>query len=213
MLPDFSKNFANQPSPTVAGGDKNTKQQGEIASQGPPVKKLDIRYMLSVLLLTFSIISIGGIFGLNAYLDREIASIESSIGVLEETIKTNEILDLAIFEKQAQALKDITISRGGYSLLLAEASKLVVPGVHYSTISLASKSNDGHTLVIKGVANSLIQYHQQIQRIEANEGILANGNFDRYSLQHNEGGGTTVLFTVSFNISMTEIAETPNNTS
>ena len=215
MLPDFSKNFANESSPTTVSGGKNMAQtqQEKVAPQGPPVKKIDIRYMLSVFLFTLSVIGVGAMFGINTYLDREIASIEKGIGTLEETIKTNDILDLAMFDKQTQTLKKLTTSRSGYLLILAEASKLVIPGVYYSSISIASSGDDGYTLVVKGVAGSLKQYHQQIQGIEGTEGVLAGGSFDGYTLQQDENGKTTVLFTVSFDIPLTEITETLNNAS
>ena len=221
MLPDFSKNFANQPSPapsnvpgsTVSADVKGAVQREKMMPQEDrPVKQIDIRYILAVLLLTFAIISVGGMFGFNAYLDREIVAIESGIDALEETIKINDILDLATFNKQIGTLQDLTISRGGYSLLLTEASKLVIPGVHYSSVSIAT-SDDGYTVVVKGVAGSLARYHQQIQQVEAAEGLLADGNFDGYSLQHSESGGTTVLFTVSFLVEAAEVGETLNNVS
>ena len=218
MLPDFSKNFANQPSPaspsTPSSSDtKDAVQREKVMPQKEQsVKQIDIRYILAVLLLTLTIISTGGMFGLNAYLDREILVIEGGIDTLEETIKINDILDLATFDKQIETLKDLTISRGGYSLLLAEASRLVIPGVHYSSVSIAT-SDEGYTVVVKGIASSLTQYHQQIQRIEAAEGLLAQGNFDGYSLQQNESGSIRVLFTVSFLVDATEISEVLNNVS
>ena len=214
MLPDFSKDVANKTTPGTAGGIKNTVQQEKIVPEEPStIKKVDIRYILAVILFTLSIISVGGMFGLNAYLDREIEVVESGIGVLEETIKINDILSLATFDKQTQVLKNLTISRGGYSLLLTEVARLVVPGVHYSSVSIASRDNKGYTITVKGVAESLERYHQQIQSIEKTEGLLANGSFDGYTLQHNEGEKTTVLFTVSFVVPTAEVAEILNTIS
>ena len=214
MLPDFSKDVANKTTPSTAGGIKNTVQQEKIVPEQPSaIKKVDIRYILAVILLTLAIISTGGMFGLNAYLDREIETVEGGIGVLEETIKINDILSLATFDKQTRVLKDLTISRGGYSLLLTEVAKLVAPGVHYSSVAITSRDSEGYTITIKGIAESLTQYHQQIQRIEKAEGLLANGSFDGYTLQHDEGGSTTVLFTVSFVVPTAEVAEILNTIS
>ena len=216
MLPDFSKNFANQPSPAspTPGDVKSAVQREKVMPQQEeePVKKIDVRYILAVLLLTFAIISTGGMFGFNAYLDREIVAIESGIETLEEVIKINDILDLATFDKQIGTLKDLTVSRGGYSLLLAEVSRLVIPGVHYSSVSIAT-SDEGYTVIVKGIASSLAQYHQQIQQVEASEGLLANSNFDGYSLQYAENGATTVLFTVSFLVDAVEVSEILNTIS
>lgn len=223
MLPDFSKNFANQPSPASpttsptmpkpSGDVKGAVQRENMMPQEErPVKQIDIRYILGVLLLTLAIIATGGAFGLNAYLDREIIVTEGSIEALEETIKINDIRDLATFDRQIDTLKDLTISRGGYSLLLAEASRLVIPGVYYSSVSIAT-SDEGYTVVVKGIAGSLAQYHQQIQRVEAAEGLLANSTFDGYSLQQSENGATTVLFTVSFLVDATAVGEILNNVS
>lgn len=216
MLPDFSKNFANQ-SPSapsrVPDDAKGVAQREQMLPQEEhPAKHIDIRYILAVLLFTFALISTGGMFGLNAYLDREIVAIESGIETLEEAIKIHDILALATFDKQIRTLKNLAISRGGYSLLLAEVSSLVIPGVHYSSVSVAT-SDEGYTVVVKGVASSLTRYHQQIQRIESVEGLLADGNFDGYSLQQNESGGTRVLFTVSFLIEAGEVSETLNTIS
>ena len=214
MLPDFSKNFAHESVSKKEGSAVGSAQREEVMPprQEPPVGRIDIRYILSVLLLTFSIISIGGLFGLNAYLDRETESIEGSIDELEVTVKTHDILDLALFDTRVQALKELTVSRSGYSLLLAEASKLVVPGVHYSLVSIVFDT-DGYTLSVNGVADSLAHYHQQIQRIETAEGLLAGGVFDGYTLQSTEGGGTTVLFTVTFKVSVTKVADLLNSLS
>lgn len=211
-LPDFSKNFANRMPPSAADSGKGAVQQEQAAPQQPSAKKLDIRYVFAVLLLVFSIIATGGMFGLNAYLDREIVGIEGRIEALEETIKVQDILSFATFDKQVRTLKDLSVSRGGYSLLLVEVSQLVVPGVHYSSVSIGSRDGE-YTLVVKGVADSLKQYHQQIQRIEAVEGLLADGNFDGYSLQHDESGGTTVLFTVSFTVPEAVVSEMLNGLS
>lgn len=206
MLPDFSKNFANQSPAASVGGKKDVVQRERVMPQAESsVTKIDVRYIVAVLVLVFAIIASGGMFGLNAYLDREIAVVESGIESLEETIKINDIIDLAIFDKQLRTLKDLTISRGGYSLLLAEVSRLVIPGVHYSSVSIAT-GEGGYAVTVKGVAGSLARYHQQIQRIEAAEGLLADGNFDGYSLQHSESGGTTVLFTVSFLVDAADIS-------
>ena len=214
MLPDFSKDVANKTTPGTTGGIKNTVQQEKIVPEQPStIKKVDIRYILAVILFTLAIISTGAMFGLNAYLDREIETVEGGISVLEETIKINDILSLATFDKQTQVLKNLTISRGGYSLLLTEVSKLVAPGVHYSSVSISSRDNEGYVITVKGIAESLTQYHQQIQRIEGAEGLLANGSFDGYTLQHDEGGSTTVLFTVSFVVPTAEVAEILNTIS
>ena len=216
MLPDFSKNFANESQPTISGGNKNMTQQEKeekAAPQGQPIKKVDIRYILAVLFLTASIIAVGAMFGINAYFDREITSIEGGIGTLEEAIKTNDILNLAMFDKRTQILKDLTTSRAGYSIILSEASRLVIPGVHYSSVSITSDADNSYSLIIRGIADSLTQYHQQIQRIEATEGMLAGGSFDGYSLQQSETGNTTVLFTVSFDIPLKEINDLLNSTS
>ena len=215
MLPDFSKNFANDPSlKKGADGADSVKREPVTPPQELSVQRLDIRYVLSVLLLTLSIVCVGGLFGLNAYFDREIASIESGIGALEEVIKTNDILNLAQFDMQVRALKELSISRSGYLLLLAEVSRLVVPGVHYSTVSIAFHDDvGGYVVSVKGVANSLIQYHQQIQRIESVEGALAGGVFEGYSLDRTEDGATTVLFTVSFEVSSEEVAALLENSS
>ncbi|MCY4577383.1 MAG: hypothetical protein OXB96_03125 [Candidatus Kaiserbacteria bacterium] len=205
MLPDFSKNFVSQASPH-ATSEKGVAQQEKVTPPVSPTKQVDVRYILAVLVLVLSIIGIGALFGLNAYLDREIVVIEENIGVLEETIKVHDIRNLATFDKQSRTLKNLAVSRGGYSLLLAEVSQLVIPGVHYSSVSITSV-NDSYTVTVKGVADSLVQYHQQIQHIEATEGLLADGSFDGYSLQHNESGGVTVLFTVSFVVTEAEVAE------
>ena len=216
MLPDFSKNFANDPSlKKGAGGADSVKREPVTPPQeDSPVHRLDIRYVLSVLLLVLSIIGVGGLFGLNAYFDREIASIENGIGALEEVIKTNDILNLAQFDMQVRALKELSVSRSGYLLVLAEVSRLVVPGVYYSTVSIAFHEDvDGYAVSVKGVANSLIQYHQQIQRIESAEGALAGGVFEGYTLDRTEDGATTVLFTVSFEVSSEDVAALLENSS
>ena len=216
MLPDFSKNFAKQSSPTSSGasaGDKEgvaVQQEKVMPRENSSVKQVDLRYILAVLVLVLTIISTGGIFGFNAYLDRQITAVESGITSLEETIKINDIRALETFNKQIETLKTLTVSRGGFSLLLAEVSGLVIPGVHYSSVSLTT-SDDGYVVVVKGIAGSLSQYHQQIQRIEAAEGLLANSAFDGYSLQHTEGGGVTVLFTVSFLVDSVAVSEVLNN--
>ena len=221
MLPDFSKNFAKQSPPVssgvAAGGTaastKGAVQREKVTPQEEPsVKRIDVRYILAVLVLVLTIVATGGMFGLNAYLDREVIAVESGIDALEEAIKINDIRDLATFDKQIQTLQDLTVSRGGYSLLLAEASRLVVPGVHYSSVSIAT-TDDGYTLVVRGVAASLARYHQQIQRVETTEGLLADGTFDGYSLQHSEDGGTTVLFTMRFLVEVAEISEALTTTS
>ena len=216
MLPDFSKNFAHQSppaSPDAPGDVKGAVQREQMMPQEEQTAKhIDIRYILAVLLFTFALISTGGMFGLNAYLDREIVAIESGIETLEEAIKIHDILALATFDRQIETLKNLTVSRGGYSLLLAEVSRLVIPGVHYSSVSIAT-SDEGYTVVVKGIAGSLTRYHQQIQRIESAEGLLAHGNFDGYSLQQNESGGTTVLFTVTFLVEAGEVSEVLNTIS
>ena len=225
MLPDFSKNFATQstksaqPSPASPASPSPpnamhgaVQRERVMPKEERTVKQIDIRYILGVLLLTFSIIGVGGVFGLNVYLDREISVVKGGIDALGEAIKINDIYDLVTFDRQIGTLQDLTISRGGYSLLLSEVSRLVIPGVHYSSVSIVT-NDEGYAVVVKGIAGSLAQYHQQIQRIEAAEGLLADGSFDGYSLQHSESGSTTVLFTVSFRIVSEAVGETLNNVS
>ena len=209
-LPDFSKNFADRIPPSAAGG--GAAQPEKAAPQQSSTKKIDIRYIFAVLILVITIVSTGLMFGLNIYLDREIAGIEGGIESLEETIKVNDILGYATFDKQIRTLKDLTVSRGGYSLLLAEASRLVVPGVHYSSVSIDSQGEE-YILVVKGVADSLREYYQQIQRIETTEGLLENSSFDSYSLQRDEGDVTSVLFTVSFVVPVAVVSEVLNSLS
>ena len=212
-LPDFSKNFADRVPPSAAGGGKGVAQPEKEVLQQSPAKKIDIRYIFAVLLLVIAIVSTGVMFGLNAYLDREIDDIEVGIEVLEEAVKVNDIFDIlgyATFDKQVRILKELTVSRGGYSLLLAKVSEFVVPGVYYSSVSIDSQE-DRYVLTVKGVADSLTRYHQQIQRIEKAEGLLVNGSFDGYALQRDEGGAATVLFTVSFVVPAAAVSEALNS--
>ena len=213
-LPDFSKNFADRIPPSAADGGKGkgVAQPEKEVLQQPSTKKIDIRYVFAVLLLVIAIVSTGAMFGLNAYLDGEIEGVEVGIEALEEAIKVNDILGYATFDKQVRTLKDLSVSRGGYSLLLTEVSRLVVPGVYYSSISIDSRGEE-YVLTVKGVADSLRQYHQQIQRIEAAEGLLKNGSFDGYALQRDEGGAASVLFTVSFVVPASAVSEVLNSLS
>ena len=211
-LPDFSKNFADRIPPGTADSGKGVAQPEKEVPQQSPTKKIDIRYIFAVLLLVIAIVSTGLMFGLNVYLDREIVSIEGGVEALEDAIKVNDILGYATFDKQVQTLKGLAVSRGGYSLLLSEVSRLVVPGVYYSSISIDSQGEE-YTLVVRGVANSLREYHQQIQRIETTEGLLENGSFDGYALQRDEGSVVTVSFTVSFVIPVASVSEVLNSLS
>ena len=213
-LPDFSKNFADRIPPSAADSSKNVAQPENEVPQQSSAKKIDIRYIFAVLLLVIAIISTGVMFGLNVYLDREVDDIEVGIEALEEAVKVNDIFDIlgyATFDKQVRILKDLTVSRGGYSLLLAKVSQLVVPGVHYSSVSIDSQE-DRYVLTVKGVANSLKEYHQQIQRIEKVEGLLKKrGSFDGYALQRDEDGAAAVLFTVSFVVPAAAVSEALNS--
>ena len=214
MSPDFSKNFATSASLKNAGnGGRNTVQEDSVPVSS--AAKKDIRYFLSVILFAFSLIGVGGAFGVNAYFDREITSVESGIEVLEETIKVNDITTLALFDRQVRTLKDLTISRSGYSLLLSEVSKLVISRVHYTSVSISFAADDTYSLVVQGSANSLAAYYQQMERFMAAEGLLEGVSFDNYSLQRDTDGRTTVLFVVSFEVSVSEVAavlagESPN---
>ena len=212
-LPDFSKNFANRIPPGTVDSGKGVAQPEKEVPQQPSAKKIDIRYIFAVLLLVIAIVSTGAMFGLNLYLDGEIVGIEGGIESLEAAVKVNEILGYATFDKQVRTLKDLTVSRGGYSLLLVEVSRLVVPGVRYSSVSIDSQDGE-YVLTVKGVADSLEQYHQQIQQIEMAEGLLKEkGSFDGYALQRNEGGRAAVLFTVSFVVPTAAVSEVLNSLS
>ena len=208
MLPDFSKNFANDTSAKKSDDAQAAPQQRATVPEQPP-KEFDIRYLLAVLLLVGSIVAGGGLFGFNAYLDREIATVEDGIVALEEVTKTNDILDLALFDMQVQVLKDLNTSRNAYLLLLTEVSKLVVPGVRYSAVTIGTDDEAGaYVLSVRATADSLIHYHQQIQSVESAEGILAGGVFEGYTLDQSEGRSTTaVLFSVSFKVPASIIAE------
>ncbi len=211
-LPDFSKNFADRIPPGAVDSGKDVAQPEKEAPQQSPAKKIDIRYIFAVLLLVITIVSAGLMFGLNVYLDREIVGIEGGIEALEDAVKVNDILGYATFDKQVRTLKGLTVSRGGYSLLLSEVSRLVVPGVYYSSISIDSQDGE-YILVVRGVADSLREYHQQIQRVETTEGLLENGSFDGYALQRDEGGASSVSFTVSFVIPVASVSEVLNSLS
>ena len=101
MLPDFSKNFATQTPPGAEGGSEGGAQHEKVLPQEErSSKQVDIRYILAVLLLTVAIVATGGMFGLNAYLDREIIIVESGIETLEEAIKIHDVIDLVTFDRQ-----------------------------------------------------------------------------------------------------------------
>ena len=208
MSPDFSKNFATNASLKNVGKKSQGTKQEDIASV-PATTKKDIRYFLSVILFALSIIGIGGMFGLNAYLDREIGSIEKNIGTLKEAVKADTIANLTLFDRQSRTLKDLNILRGGYSLLLTEVSKLVVPGVYYTSVSMVLKEGDTYTLIVKGSADSLSFYYQQMQKFLSADGVL-NGtvSFDNYSLRRTEGSKeVAVLFTTSFTVPTSDVME------
>ena len=206
MSPDFSKNFATNASLKGVGSGGGRDNTQENTASAPSTTKRDVRYFLSVLLFAFSVVGVGGMFGVNVYFDREIVSVEQGIGALEETIKVNDIATLALFDKQVRTLKGLTVSRGGYNLLLNEVSRLVVPSANYTSVSISFSGNDTYMLTVEGSADSLEAYYQQMEGFMAAEGLLEGVSFDNYSLRRDKEGNTTVLFTVSIEVPVSEVA-------
>ena len=202
MPPNFSKNFAN----TSLSGDETMQEAADTASSSET--KVDIRYVLSAIIFALSLVGVGATFGVNAYFDREIAALDSQIQQLEDAVKTSSIVELDLFDKQLRTLSDLAVSRNGYSLLLDEIAGLVVPGVYYTSASLSFDENSNeYNLVLNGFADSLITYHQQIQRIESvQQGLLAEPRFDSYALQWSERNVATVSFVVSYTVPVSEIS-------
>ena len=205
MSPDFSKNFAADPSlKSVKGGGQHME---EGTPPSPSTTKRDIRYFLSVLLFALALVATGGMVGVNLYFDREISFIEDSIDSLKEGIKANDIAELALFDRQVQTLKNITFSRGGYSLLLDEVSKLVVPRAHYTSVSMSFAGNDTYALVVKGSADSYEAYLQQIQKFEVAEGLLEGIRPGSHSFRQDKEGNTIVFFTVNFEVPIAKVTD------
>lgn len=216
MPPNFSKKFTGATAMTnnEGKGFANIGNSGQSSAKKPDKadavfkkKKTDVRYVISVVIFSLSIIGVGLMFGLNAYYDREISSLEAGLSDVEDVIKIDVIEDLALFSRQILALKSITTSRAGYSILLREVSKPVVPGARYTGINIffAGASDGRYDVTVEGVADSLETYYQQIESIMVTQGLLDGANFSRYILQHGTDGNTSVNFSVQFDVPLSEI--------
>ena len=214
MSPDFSKNFATQTTvdaigkqPSSDAGNNNNSKNPSASTSSDTGKRKDLRYVLAVVLFALSIVTAGGVFGFNVFLNREVETIDGNIATLDDTFKIKDIEGILLFDKQVQTLKDLNVSRGGYSILLSEISRLVVPGAYYTSVSISLNEKGSYRAEIRGFATSLEVYYQQLRSFRSAEGLLEGiVKSEGYSLQRSEGGSTAVLFTVTFEVSVTNVA-------
>lgn len=203
MLPTFSKDFKGGSSPPVSGADRSAR--GAEAVPDPSGKNRDIRYVLSVIIFSLTIAGSIGMYGANAVFDRNIRAVESSISANNDVIRPNEIMNFIDIDRSIRLLKDVDVARGAHSLLLDEISKIVLPGVRYTSATISSDPSSGmYSVSVSGSANSIPSYIHQIRErmTVAGEPVL----FDNYSVQGGSGEegepreGRTVSFTFSVDV-------------
>ena len=198
MFPIFSKNFAKAKAPDVASG-----SMGGAAESVP--KKHDARFILSLSVFVLSILGMGAAYGINLYLDSQIAAIEDNLLAQEETLKPAVIRELDSFDKQVRILRDLGEVRGGYAPLLYELSSIVVSGVQYTSATVSLTSEGTYTVTVRATANSLITYLQQAEVIASLEGVLRDISLSSYTIQREDAGRNSVAFVLEVSLSPSDV--------
>ena len=209
MSPDFSKNFATQATVDAASKSKGSGSDATMGASPASTtsKKGDIRYFLSVVVFALAIVATGAGFGVNAFFNRQIGSIEAGIAEFDKAFKFSDIEGILLLDRQVETLKNINFSRGGYSFLLKESSDLVVPGVYYTSVSISVLNDANYSMEIRGLANSLDAYYRQLRSFISADGVLEGTiKSEDYSLQRSEGQDrTSVLFTVTSSVPVSKV--------
>ena len=205
MLPTFSKNFAKAaPAPENAA-----PAAGEsVPKDTPSSRRKDIRSVLAWLIFIVSACVAAGMFILNLYLDGigflgitgEMQRVEVLVEEQEAAIQPQAIQDLVLFDKQIDTLKALDLSRAGYLVILEKIGSVIIPTVRYTSADIAL-AGEMYRVNIQATALSLPAYLQQAKVLQdSNDEIVRQMVINRYSIDRDENGGSTVNFSLSLEV-------------
>ena len=205
MFPTFSKNFADDGGSGAPSGVAKRDVGGAAQEKSASGTRTDIRYIIAIILFVLSLAATGAAYGANVYFDREIAAIEERLVQQDSVIKTDVIASLVSFDQSVDIFKEVELSRSGYVPIMGEISKLVVPGVRFSSAQVELEGNGAYRVMINGVASSLIAYLQQVDVIVSSSRDAFRVRIEKYSVRKEEGGNSVVLFTLGVDVSADDI--------
>ena len=201
MLPNFLNKFKNN-SLSNSGGEDTPKR---VTTQG-----LDIRYVLAVIIFSITALSLGGLYGGEYYLESESKKQETAIQQLQNDISINDIQVLTSFDSQVQTIRLASMDRAGYRVLIDEISRIVVPGVRYTSATVSLSEQGSYKVLINAVATSLIIYLQQVAVLSQLDGVLSNIGLNDYKVNRDNKGVATVTFVLEKTVNVEQLFEKPD---
>ena len=202
MLPDFLKKFKNNEVPI-----ENTEK-----ISGPTnVLGADIRYILSIIVFVFTTLFLGALYVTEYYFELEVEKSGEEITRLQNEISQNDIKVLSEFDSQVKTVRLSSEDRSGYRILLDEISKIVVPGVRYTSAEISLQERGLYKVSINAVATSLIVYLQQVAVLSSLDGVLSNITLYDYKISRKERGNTTVTFVLEKSIPIQSLFQNYND--
>lgn len=185
MDPNFTKTFS--------GGISSSTDTKPASGGSGSAKKLDFRTLASSVILALVVLAIVAIMVLNYYSDQRTAEIENIILEQADILQAETVHQFIALDRQINISKDLAVTRKGYSFILGEVAKVVIPRIRYTSIKIAGDDDDTYNVEIRGVAQSLESYLQQVQVIARTGGLFAGAGFTDYKINVNKGV-TTVSF-------------------